>query len=347
MTPFKKTRSQKVISCHLWLLMLFAAMLMPDAAWAQRKNSYFAQIDLMGGGSNQIGTYSSSQVLKEIVPFFAAYPTAMMTSAGARSSFDASYTFGWDRYNNGDQILTTLSHVAGVNFSTSLSKSVRLQLSDSFRNAPEYSTISIFQGIAMTPEGFRYLFEPALQESITYDNNFNATLDVDVGAVSSLSFRGSSSYRHYDVSATYQGLLPDQLRSEAGMSYTRKISAHHSWSLRYTAAYSRYREYGNSLTHHTALGYSGNLSPHVTMTLEGGPSYTQSANLPDDYLGYNANFNISYAVRSNLFSLYAAHSSGDSTGIGSVSDTTSGGIVFARWFGRITSFNVNLNAFTG
>ena len=61
--------------------------------------------------------------------FTAVYPTLKLDSAGANSKFDASYTFGWERFH-GDSILTTMSHVANVDFSAGLSKSVRLRLAD-------------------------------------------------------------------------------------------------------------------------------------------------------------------------------------------------------------------------
>ena len=155
--------------------MLLIASLISHAAWAQRKNTFGTQIDILGGASNQIGSgsYGAAQLQTGMAPFYAVYPTLQLNSDGANSKFDASYTFGWERFH-GDSILTTMSHVANANFSASLSKSVRLLLADSFQNAPQYSTISLFKGIALTPEGFRFVFEPALHKRSSFSNYASA-----------------------------------------------------------------------------------------------------------------------------------------------------------------------------
>jgi hypothetical protein len=323
-------------------------MLTSNAVWAQRKNGFGIQIDVSGGASNQIGggNYGAAQMQTGIAPYYAVYPTLRLNSAGANSQFDASYTFGWERFH-GDSILTTMSHVATLNFSASLSKSVRLRLDDSFHNAPEYSTINLFKGITPTPEGFRYVFEPALQTSSIFSNYASAALDVDVGSASSLSFRGSSSYRHYEADASLQGRLSDQLRVEGNFVYSRKLGTHHTWTIQYSAAANRYKDYGDTLTHHLGMGYSRDLSPSTRFALEAGPTYTQSLELQQNNTGYSASCTFSHSIRSNDFNLYYRQSSGESTGMGSASDISSAGFGFSRSFKRKISLNVNLSAYRG
>jgi hypothetical protein len=346
-------------SCHSWLLLplscrcrilmvFIVASLITHAGWAQRKNTFGTQIDISGGASNQIGggNYGTSYLQMGMAPYYAVYPTLQLNSDGANSKFDASYTFGWERFH-GDTILTTMSHVGNANFSASLSKSVRLQLTDSFYNAPEYSTINLFKGITLTPEGFHYVFDPALQKRSSFNNNASAALDVDVGAASSLSFRGSSSYRHYEADASFKGRLSDQLRTEGNFVYSRKLSAHHTWTIQYSAAENRYKDYGNTLTHHVGMGYSRDLSPSTRLSLEAGPSYVQSMKLQRNYTGYRASFSISHSIRSNNFTLSYHHSSGESTGMGSVSDIDNAGLGFSRSFKQRISLNVNLSAYRG
>ena len=174
-------------------------------------------------------------------------------------------------------------------------------------------------------------------------------LDVDVGSASSLSFRGSSSYRHYEADASSQGWLSDQLRTEGNFVYTRKLGTHHNWSIRYSAAENRFQDYGDALTHYVGMGYSRDLSPSTRLTLEAGPSYsyTQNLTLQQNYTGYRASFSIRHSIRSNNFDLYYRHSSGDSTGIGFISDIDNAGLGFSRSFKQRISLNMNLGAYRG
>ena len=148
-----------------------------------------------------------------------------------------------------------------------------------------------------------------------------------------LSFRGSSSYRHYEADELLAGRFSDQLRTEGNFVYTRKLGTHHSWTIEYSAANNRYQDYGDTLTHHAGIGYSRDLTPSTRLALEAGPSYTQSletaAELPrlPRLIQYQPQH-----PYSNNFNLYYRHSSGESTGMGSVSDIDNAGLGYSRSF---------------
>ena len=70
--------------------------------------------------------------------------------------------------------------------------------------------------------------------------------------------------------------------------------------------------------------------------------------MQQEYPGYRASFSISHSIRSNNFSLqYFRHSTGESTGMGSVSDIDNAGLGYSRTFKKRISLNVNLSAYRG
>jgi hypothetical protein len=327
-------------------LLLPLLFLTVPAAYAQRKNIMGAQLDFSGGGSNQTGGsgFNLVQFQSGIAPFYGVTPTLDMKSQGASSLLDLSYSFMWQRYN-GSTVMTTTSHVADLNWTTRLSKGARMTFGDSFSSALDSTSFNVFRGITITPQGFSYLFEPALARSSNYSNNATASLEVNVGKESSLIFGISSSYRHYEQSAAVAGQLGDQLRAEGNFAYSRKLSSHHTWHIRYSAAENRYQQYSNTLTHSAGIGFDLRPTTTLRLGLDAGLSYTQSQKLQQNFLGYNASFNISKSLNKNVFSLNFTHSSGESTGIGSTSDTDSGGLGFSRVFGRRVTLTSNLQAF--
>lgn len=327
------------------LLLLFLTV---PGAYAQRKNIVGAQLDFSGGGSDQIGGngFNVVQFQSGMAPFYGVTPTLTMKSQGANSLLDLSYSFMWQRYNGGT-VMTTASHVADLKWTAQLGKGARMTFGDSFSSAPDYASFNVFRGITITPEGFSYLFEPALASRTSYSNNATASLEVNVGKESSLIFGGSSSYRYYEQSAAFAGRLGNQLRTEGNFTYSRKLSSHQTWHIRYSAAENRYQQYGNTLTHSAGIGPDLELTTTLRLGLDAGPSYTQSQKLQQNFLGYHASFNISKSLNKNVFSLNFAHSSGESTGIGSISDTDSGGLGFSRVLGRRVTLTSNFQAFRG
>jgi hypothetical protein len=326
------------------LLPLF--FLTVSGAYAQRKNIMGAQLGFSGGGSNQIGGsgFSLVQFQSGMTPYYSVTPTLTMKSQGAKSELDLSYSFMWQRYD-GNTVTTTMSHVADLMWSARLGKRASMTFGDSFSSALSNTLSNVISGITSTPEGFSYLFEPALASTSSYTDNANASLTVNVGRESSLIIGGSSSYRHYEQATASAGQLGDQLRVEGNFAYSRKLSSHHTWHIRYSAAENRYQQYSNTLTHTAGIGSSLELTKTLRLNLDAGLSYTQSQKLQQNLRGYNASFNISKSLNKNVFSLNLAHNSGDSTGIGSTSDTDSGGLGFSRVFGRRVTLTSNLQAF--
>jgi len=81
-------------------------------------------------------------------------------------------------------------------------------------------------------------------------------------------------------------------------------------------------------SHSASIVYDRELRPTMKLSLEAGPSYTEKTQTIDAYVGYVANVNVSKIFHSNRFTFYFGHRSGDSTGLGSVTDSNQGGTGF-------------------
>ena len=109
-------------------------------------------VDFMGGvGNDTQGSVNLEQLGEDSAPFFGVYPSVSLSSIGQRSTFNLDYTFVAERFRTTDG-LTTTSHAVSGSFTSQLSRTVRLRISDTFDTTPSFSTINVLKGFISLPE---------------------------------------------------------------------------------------------------------------------------------------------------------------------------------------------------
>jgi hypothetical protein len=221
-----------------------------------------------------------------------------------------------------------------------------LNLAESFELTPDLTTLNVSRGVVASPEGFQYLFYPTAARSSSQTNTATASLDCRVGEKSALSFGASHSLRNYDDSnPLFLGRLSDQQRVEANIIYTRKSSERSTWGLDYASTYYGFHDFDSSLTHRLSVRYTHELSPSLFLLATAGNSFVEALSSNKSYAGYNASLTLQKLVKPNILSFYYTRSSGEGTGLGSVSDTNRGGFALVREFRRKTSLTLDISAF--
>jgi hypothetical protein len=305
--------------------------------YAERKYFLGATVDFTGGLSNQVT--NTSYYTQENAPFYSVYPSLSLKSVGKNSTLDFGYTFSAERFE-GTPALTTLSHVATMNFTAQLGNRTHLRFSDNFDTMPNYSTINVLQGFAITPLGFQYVFAPQVNKNFSMGDSGSIGFDVDLTTKSSLTFSGTGSYRHYDqsVSGSYYS---DQARGEGEFGFSHKHSARTTWNVKYRIWQNEYDNFPTSRSQSATLGLSRVLSPSVTLTLEAGPAYIETSS----YVSYVVDAAIATQFKTNKFSAGYSHFAGDTTGIGGTSESHQGRLGFSRTLWRTASINFQASAF--
>src|SRR5581483_4913513 len=94
-----------------YLLLLVA--LFADALSAQNRTyTLGTTVDLAGGGTNQVtGAAAQPQNSSSFFPFYGTYPSLTLKSAGAHSILNATYSYGFNRFQS-DSKYTDQSHTA-------------------------------------------------------------------------------------------------------------------------------------------------------------------------------------------------------------------------------------------
>ncbi len=314
-------------------------------ALAERKYQLGTQIDVIGGYGNQINTqFFELQPGRKLFPFYGTIPSLTLKSQGRASELEITYGFLWERFE-AEQRIDLTSHIAGLKFTSRLSERMRFRLEDTFYTTPDFTTYALTQSAIQTPEGFQYAYDPIPATASFQSNDGRASLDVDVGPKSYLTFGAAGSYRYYENVTQYRGYLSNQDRFEGNFSYSHKSSKRHTWISKYTAAYNSYKGYGNSLTHSGTVGFDRELRPSLKLRAEAGPSYTGLSLSSQHYVGYIADVNLSKEFRTSRFYVFYSHRPGDSAGIGYVTDTDSAGLGMIHIFGRRVGVNAVASAF--
>jgi len=315
-------------------IVIVVLLLQATAARAERDFVISSQIDLVNGLSNHPSAsgIDLSLLPKDLTYFYGIYPSIRMLSKGAHSAFETSYALGIDRNSSGLD-LNSRSHVASATLAIASNPKWKFNLSENFQSTPDFLTFNALRGIILTPEGFQFVFYPTALRRSSIINDARISVERAVSEKSTLSFNVSHALRDYGENPAFQGRLSDQYRAAAGATYTRSVTEHSSFSISYTAAYYYFRDFDNARSHSIALGYSHSFSPTITLNASAGPSYTQVPHTGSNYRGYNANINIQKATKRALVNLYAAHDSGETSGLGSISTTDRAGLgLLARFF---------------
>jgi hypothetical protein len=326
------------------LIATFLLLFLPPGLEAQREYAIGVGLNLVSGGDNNPrGGTSGPGTETPLRLFYGAYPSISLTSTGARSSVGLSYGFGFDRTET-DPRTESESHSVSISISRQLGPRWSLSLSEGFRQTADLRTFNVFQGIVLAPEGLIFVFDPVGTDLEVRSNSASIGLDYSTSTRSRLSFTGSHDLRKYGGDSRFFGILSDQQSVSSGLLYRRELSSRSSWSARYRVAYSEFRDFENVVSQAASLGFRTEIAQALFFELTGGPSYVSSLGGASGYLRYNAGASLGRQGRSFGFSLYYSASSGESSGLGSVSDTQRAGVSAGHSGGPVT-VSVDVSAF--
>jgi hypothetical protein len=325
---------------------LVAMLFLAGTLRAERKYVFGTSCDFLGGAAHQIGSSNLSlrPLAKGVIATYAIYPSFTLQSAGKHSTLDFNYTFLGERLQIDKPIITTSHHFTAA-LTSQVGKRAHLRLANTFSSVPALSILNVLQGTTEIPGGFEYTFEPELYRRSSMNDVGRVGLDVDLTKKSFLTLEGTGSYRGYEHDAALPGYLYDQWRIEGSAAFSHRHSERSTWSVKYRMYQNENENYPTVRSHSATLGSNLQLKPTVHLTLEAGPAYTEQSTLNPDYVGYYASLNLSKQVHENQVHFYYNHRPGDSTGLGTISDSHQGGFGFVLGLGRWTSFRFDASGF--
>ncbi|MEJ2111858.1 MAG: hypothetical protein P8Z37_18505 [Acidobacteriota bacterium] len=310
---------------------------------AERRYSLSGQLDISGGATNSLQwtQQSGSFAQQELHAYYAVSPSLDLKTEGRNFDLDLGYGFSYNHYDQ-TAPLTTRSHYVRGQFSSNLSENLHLSISNRFKSTPDYISYELARNLVVFSDGFGYAYTPVPSRKFFRTNDTHGRLDWDLSPRSFLSFIVGGNYRDYEESENTQLLQNDQYRFEGSLGYNRRHSSRTTWNVRYLASKNIYKSYGSALTHSGMVGISHQLRPSVMFSFEAGPSYVTTSRSDKNYIGYAAHFRMTKTMEITQVSLFAMHRSGDSSGIGYISDTDRGGIGFV--FRPIRYVNIAFNS---
>ena len=327
----------------------FSLLLMPLCLYAgalcaqDRIYTLGTTLDLAGGGTNQAGAAAQPQS-PSFFPFYGAYPSLTLKAAGAHTVLDSSYAYGYNRFES-DPKYSDQSHTGALNFTWTLSPELKISLSDSFRSTADYATFNAIRGIASDAgPPSPIVFFPVASHVISRGNTAFIRTDYKLDDRSSLSFNASHSLSDY--LGTQYAALPNQQRFSGDFSYQYQTGKYESWSLGYTAAYfdvakhqAASSPFHNAYSQSIYLSYSNQLMPGLNVELGAGVSKVDSQGPAGSYIGYNSSANLRRTVgKTSSLSLHFTQNSGDTSGLGTISSTRSGGLSYSYATKVVTFF---------
>ena len=245
---------------------------------------------------------------------------------------------GWD--------LNTESHEIGLEWDTALGERGTFRLTNNFRKSPDFDTFYLFRGIVEGPEGYFFDFDTVAEQRDSYWNSTGAELGIALSERSDLHFTGGFSFRNFEDLPGFRD--EDQMRSQAGISYSRDISERTSWNLGYDIRYwDFYSGSSSAYSHNVGLGLRHMFSPTLTLDLSAGPAYVlhnQGTESFSNDTGYNASIQILKRIEKHLFSLNYNERSAATYGTGGVARTRDAGLAYSRDFNRVL-LNASLRYF--
>jgi hypothetical protein len=331
-------------TAFLFVLIAFIGGVAP--ALAERKYALGTSVDFLGGASNQLGqsSFNLSRLDEGAVPFYSFYPSADFKSEGQHSTLELNYAMTGDSFQMTDKLIT-VAHTFTGDFSAQLGKTTNLKLSDTFNNAPDFSTQNVLKGFILTPTGFQYIFEPELYKRSNISNSANLQLDFSLTPRTILTFTGAGANRFYNSDVVLTSIFPNQVRMEGDLALSHTTSTRQTWAVKYKIWQNDYEHTYIVRTHAATISLSRQLSPTVYLIMEGGPSFMEKSRALKSSVGYTAYAQVSKRVDKNLISLGYSHRSGDSTGLGTVSESHQGTLDFSRTFARNWSVSLQSSAF--
>jgi len=286
-----------------------------------------------GGASNGGSRYSA---------FYGSYPTIDFTSVGQRSTFETSYAFGFNRNFNASSD-TTSSHSASSKFSSGLGQRWNISLSDSFEQTTNSSAFKLFRGDTSIPDSERFIFDPInAGPRRTYSGNIG--MSHKISERSGLTFGGSYSQLAYLQESQFSGILSGQKRYSVNAGYNHALE-HSSWSIGFSGSQFAFNSFQNSRSYSSDVGYTRELSKALSFHISGGPSYVDTQESIKHHVGVNASAGLQRAVKNGSFSIAYSQTTGDTSGLGSITDNRQASLGMSHTFSRRVSMSVDSSTF--
>jgi hypothetical protein len=299
--------------------------------------------DITGGGAGSTfpGT-AAAQNPNTFAPFVGSYPSITFKARGEHAELDSNYGFGYEKYFT-DPSYENQTHSASLAFSTPLGPKWSLSLADNFSNTSNISTYRLLSGTTVDPEQFQFAFTPIFARS-NQSNTASIGLEWALNKRSSMSMNGSYSTLNYPGGPLTAGVLSDQKRISAAVSY-RRSGEHYSWTVGYTGARFNFAAFQDSFDHSAIVGYSYMFSPKTSIQLSAGPSYLQSLENIKTPLGVTATATLSRMVQKGTFTLSVSQTGGGTSGLGSVSRFREALLSMTHSLGQFTRVSANVSGF--
>src|SRR5262249_53337910 len=245
------------------------------------------------------------------VATYGSYPSLEFKSRSEHNTLDATYSYGFNRYNT-DPKINSNSHGASFGYSNNVSvaEKLKIRIADQFSVSEDRQTFDLLRGLDLSqiPQEFRYLFNPVVVRS-TRSNTATVGLDRTISTYGSLNFTSSYSIVNYRGSNSL-GVLSNQQRYSATVGYTHAVE-HGGVSLSYGASRFNFSSFDNAWSHFASLGYSHEFSKDFSMNVSGGASFLQSKDINGNRAGANGSFTVQRLVKNGAFSLSVSQASGD------------------------------------
>jgi hypothetical protein len=304
----------------------------------ERKYVLGTTIDLAAGGSNQLGSFTATQN-QPIFFFYGTYPTLSLKSTGAHTVLDAAYSYGFNR-GSSDQKLTDQSHSGTLKFTTALSPALKISFSEGYQATSDAASFNAIRGIAADPASL-LVFSPVASRTSSRVNTASLLTSYQMSDRSSLSFTLSHGLLDYKTGANNlaPGALQNQQRFSGDMAYTYHSSKDEAWTVGYSASYFDFGQFQNAYSQIVHVGYSNQIAPGLRWGLTAGFSRVTSQGTAGNYIGYDSSGNLTKTFRTKeALSLYFSQTSGDTSGLGSISNTRNAGLSLNHNTKRVTLF---------
>jgi hypothetical protein len=230
-----------------------------------------------------------------------------------------------------------------LGFTNNFSKNLKITMSDAFHVTDDITTFNALRGFTPAAEDPSLLFNPVAVRAVSRNNNASVVTDYNLSEKSVLSFSGSHSLRDFNTSGP-SGSLSDLQHINGSVTLRRRTSGKDEWSAGYRASYFAFRTFQNALSDTGYVGYSTPVGGGFTLQLTVGVSNVQNLESRFSYVGYNTSAILQKSMSSGSFSLQYRQSSGEASGLGSISDTREARFSVRHLVGDVT-VSGNLAAF--
>jgi|GEM_PF-1972881 hypothetical protein len=315
---------------------------------AQVKYNVGVTADITGGGNTPIFAGSSlTQSSWDLAPFIGTYPSVTFRAIGEHSSLDSTYGFGYDRTFS-DPTYETKSHNATVAFSSKFGPKWSFHLSDSYYKSSNISSFRFLSGLTQVPDPteadqFQFVFTPVFFQS-NHSNTATVGLDRILNKKSSLLISGSYSTLDYPNASSATGVLSDQKRISASVSFKRS-GEHYSWTIGYSGARFNFAAFQNSLNHSATVGYFYQFSPTLSFEITAGPSFLEGLDTVKSPLGTTVTATLNRSIPRGSLAVSASHTSSETSGLGSVSRNRDIGFNMSHALGKNATVSANVSGF--